>query len=255
MRNNRSNAGLRRLILRWHRWLGIASAALVLVLIGTGIVLNHTVALRLDETRVSWPALLSWYGLSPPSDPLAFEAGPARVVWLDGTILLDGQPVAEDVPPVVGAVRRGENVLIATAAWLRLFTPLGTPVRRIGTAAFAGGIAALGRSPSGAFAVKDTSGAAFQSADLHDWTSLSGEASWSTPEPLGEDETRRLLETYRGPGLPLGRVVLDLHSGRILGSWGPILMDAAALFLLLVVATGFYNWLANRRGRSNGKRQ
>ena len=56
-----------------------------------------------------------------------------------------------------------------------------------------------------------------------------------------------MLASFRGEGLPLGRVIADLHSGRILGSFGSLFMDGAALALLLLTATGCYNgWRARR---------
>ncbi len=53
-----------------------------------------------------------------------------------------------------------------------------------------------------------------------------------------------------GGGLPLERVVLDLHSGRLFGWLGPYVMDAAALGLLIVAITGLL--LAARPPRPPG---
>jgi hypothetical protein len=47
----------------------------------------------------------------------------------------------------------------------------------------------------------------------------------------------RLVETYRGKGLPLERVLLDIHSGRILGAWG---VDAVSVLFLGLVLTGLW---------------
>ena len=55
-----------------------------------------------------------------------------------------------------------------------------------------------------------------------------------------------VADNYRGTGLPWERVVLDLHSGRLLGPAGPYLMDAAAVILILLSASGLYNWVRRR---------
>jgi uncharacterized iron-regulated membrane protein len=48
------------------------------------------------------------------------------------------------------------------------------------------------------------------------------------------------MQTYRRGGLPLERVILDLHSGRIVGDWGVYVVDGAALLFLALVITGMW---------------
>lgn len=36
--------------------------------------------------------------------------------------------------------------------------------------------------------------------------------------------------------------LLDMHTGRFFGTYGPYVMDAAAVFLLLLALSGAYNW-------------
>ena len=42
------------------------------------------------------------------------------------------------------------------------------------------------------------------------------------------------------PSLPLERVMLDIHSGRLLGRYGPFLVDGAAFILLLLSLSGIW---------------
>ena len=63
-------------------------------------------------------------------------------------------------------------------------------------------------------------------------------------------ERAAVLATHRGEGLTLFRVVSDLHSGRILGEYGFLLMDGAALVLLLLTGSGLHNWLITRKSRN-----
>ena len=78
----------------------------------------------------------------------------------------------------------------------------------------------------------------WQQADqMPNWVQVTGE-----PAAIEDD----VLRAYRGQGLPWGRVLLDLHSGRILGIWGPYLIDGAAIALLILVCSGFYNWMIRR---------
>ena len=43
--------------------------------------------------------------------------------------------------------------------------------------------------------------------------------------------------------LTFERVLLDLHSGRIFGRAGPLVMDAAAVLFIALALTGFWMWL------------
>jgi uncharacterized iron-regulated membrane protein len=51
-----------------------------------------------------------------------------------------------------------------------------------------------------------------------------------------------LQRSYRGIGLSAERVMLDLHSGRILGRAGVYLVDAAAIVFLLLAVSGTWLW-------------
>ena len=55
-----------------------------------------------------------------------------------------------------------------------------------------------------------------------------------------------LQAAYRGYGLTLERVLLDLHSGRVLGSAGVLLVDAAAILFLLLAISGLWLWSRRR---------
>ena len=52
----------------WHRRIGLTAIILVIVLAVTGIMLNHTEALKLDETYVESATLLGWYGFEPEGE-------------------------------------------------------------------------------------------------------------------------------------------------------------------------------------------
>jgi len=46
--------------------------------------------------------------------------------------------------------------------------------------------------------------------------------------------------------LPMERIMLDLHSGRILGRAGVYIMDAAAIGFLVLAASGVWLWVRRR---------
>ena len=87
-------------------------------------------------------------------------------------------------------------------------------------------------------------------ADEHilDWDVVSNEGiNWVKKYTLNENEREKLLIAYRGNGLKLERVILDLHSGRIFGQYGVFIMDAAAIALLWLSLSGMWVWNSRRR--------
>ena len=69
------NRALRLLLLRWHRRLGVGIAVVLVMLVVTGIILNHSSELQLDQSG----AHLRWCGMhlthrQPPGDGLEMKA-------------------------------------------------------------------------------------------------------------------------------------------------------------------------------------
>jgi hypothetical protein len=73
--------------------------------------------------------------------------------------------------------------------------------------------------------------------------SLSGDAVFTAPQALPETVSKALSQAYLGEGLPLERIVLDLHSGRLIGKMGVYLMDSAAVLMIVLTITGLAIWI------------
>ena len=71
-------------ISRWHGNLGVFAAVLVVILIITGIALNHTERLQLDSKFVNESWLLDWYGMGPDKPPISFKVGEDWLTEIDG---------------------------------------------------------------------------------------------------------------------------------------------------------------------------
>jgi uncharacterized iron-regulated membrane protein len=57
------------------------------------------------------------------------------------------------------------------------------------------------------------------------------------------------VAVHFAPSLPLERVLLDVHSGRIFGRYGPLAMDLAALALAVLALSGIWIYLRTLRRR------
>lgn len=234
---------------RWHRRAGITGALFFVLLTGSGLILNHTDALGLDARLVQSAWLLDLYRIAAPPNPVAYDLGGHIVTQLGERLYLDTQELPDRAGQVVGALRLGERLIVAVPDKLLVFNRAAALIERLdGTDGVPAGMRAIGVTASGALIVRAAHGDYTADLDRLDWRQVPAEtATWATPAPVPAKLRKALEERYRGTGLSLERVILDLHSGRILGEWGVYVVDAAAILFLVLVATGLWMW-ARQRG-------
>ncbi len=239
-----------RAMLVWHRRIGLTAAPFVLVLVVTGVLLNRTDSLGLDRRAVDSEWLLDWYGMDAGEDPVSFAAGDVWVSWLAGRLYVDGAEAAENAAPLAGAVWRDPAAVAATAEAVYLFTADGELIEKVRPVGIPLPIETVAAGPGDTIVLGAASGAWSSDLDLVEWRETApGAVSWARSEPAPAAIADRIAESYRGAGLPWERVLLDLHSGRLFGRFGSLVMDAAGVFLILLAVSGGYNWLQVWRGR------
>ena len=246
MAQSRTNTKFRRWVLIWHRRLGLTSLALVVILALTGLALNHTDALKLDERPISSRALLGWYGLKPVERPQSYAAAGRYVSYAGGSVYLDDQVITESPEPIIGAIPSASGIVFATSSSLTLIDSDDLVAKRLDASQLPGAIRAIAPLQTGGVVIR-TPDAVYSSKSLDHWQPMQGQATWSQAAPLPAQFSETLMQGFRDQSLPLSRVLLDLHSGRFFGFWGPLLMDTAAIFLVLLSLSGFYNWYATRK--------
>ncbi len=244
---------LARFIRRWHARLGVVAALFFAVLVGTGIALNHTDALRLAHIPVTSAWLARWLGLPAPAVLSVVETGvpliATREAWLYGA-----QRLPDGGGAIRGAVRTSSLLAVATAERLVVYTPEGARIDTLrGDALPALPLVALGRH--GDALVVRTPRGSFASDDALSWRPIrDASVHWSRAAPPTDAQRAQTAERL-APALPLERLVLDLHAGRLYGRHGPWLVDAAALVLLLLAGSGLWiQWRSWRRPRRDGRR-
>ena len=241
----------------WHRYAGVTAALFVILLAGTGLLLNHTDDLRLDQRHVQNDWLLDHYGIRAPAEVPAFLAGGHWASQWGERLFLDGRDLGTTNRRLLGGVSYGGMIVLALEGEIRLLTPEGETVERLGGAdGVPAGLSAIGITDEGKLAVTAAHGIYTTDEDLLIWQDDPDAITvWSHPSPLPADRYRRLLRLYRGKGLSLERVVLDVHSGRIAGAAGVIVMDVAAGLLLFLASSGVWIWLRNRTRRKQRARR
>lgn len=236
----------------WHRRIGLLVLLLIIILSITGIMLNHTERFKLDETYVNNSWLLNWYGIRPEQEPVSFRVtntSQSHIIsaW-QGQLFFDDTAITKLEQTMHGAIAAEQFIVIALDNAIILLSPEGEFIERVSTSISFSNIQRLGmryKRP-----VIETSDPLYYMADEHilDWDVIMNEGIvWAEPYALDDEQYEKLLVAYRGNGLKLERVILDLHSGRIFGSYGVYLMDAAAIALLWLSFSGLWVWSSRRR--------
>jgi hypothetical protein len=195
----------------WHRRLGLAAATVLVLLIVSGLLLNHGHRLGLDRIYVQSAWLLDWYGIRPPGEPRGVALGAHWLSELDGRIYFDARELPGVRGELHGAVLFGGDIAVAVGEDVWLLTPAGDVVERLGEA--------------------------------HD---APVRTRRERPVALPAALRAELVRQYRGRGLSVERLLLDLHAGRILGEFGAWLVDLTAIACLGLAVTGLWLWSRRR---------
>jgi hypothetical protein len=218
----RINGNGRSRFRRNHRWAGGTLVAFVLFLSLSGIALNHSNDLGLDRKYVTWNWLLDAYGMALPESY-------AGMVTIDPLVVVgDGQRV---------------HVLLSSGELVEsidLVAQLPDGIDRVGLARDRAILQSGDRLLSSDEDM--TEFAAWTDGDPNEVT-WSGEVAPDTPG------LEALEAAWRGSGLTVERVLLDLHSGRLFRIPGRLLLDIVAIGLILLSVSGIV--LARRR--TNGR--
>ncbi len=224
------------------------------MLVVTGIVLNHTERLGMHERHVNVGWILDWYGIEAPSDAVSYAAGDVWITRMGNRLFFDGTPLAEEVDRLAGAVALAASearIVVATSDRLYIYSASGELEEPLGRAhGVPDDMRAIGTRADELVIATGTGTMTFSLDDLTTSPTDSSGVAWARPGKPGEMLQQELKAAYRGSGLTLERILLDLHSGRIFGRYGVYFIDAVAAIVLLLALSGAWLWL-----RHLGKRR
>lgn len=258
-RQANGNARLRIWLRRGHRWLGVVLVLFVLLLGLSGIALNHASDWGLDRRHLDWPWLLDAYGIQAPAPTASFADGGLRATLLGERLFLDDREIAQDVAGLAGIATLDPLVVVGTHETLYVLTIAGELVEAIDAATgMPGPIDRVGRD--GGSAVVESGGKLYRSdPDVTHFEQSEGRQpaglQWSAATPPAAAELEVLQTLYRGRGLTVERVLADVHSGRIFATAGTLVMDAVAVFMIVLSLSGFVLWLQHSRREAELERR
>ncbi|MGJ8723771.1 MAG: PepSY domain-containing protein [Roseibacillus sp.] len=223
---------------RYHRLLGLILALPLLWLCLTGVILNHSAELRLDQRYLSSPFLTSFY-LEPPSEPgFRCEVGSRRISGWGGSLFLDAGLLPFS-GKLVGASELGPDLLVATREHLYLLGPQGELIDSLDEASLPGiPIEAIQTEPSRT--LKTAQGVFRFDEDLLEFSpQSSGVVIGARLVPLSKEDRNDLQRTLASETpISFSRVLLDLHKFAFLGGFGKWVLTLSTVGLIVVSLTG-----------------
>jgi hypothetical protein len=210
MNTSLGNGNGRTRLRRLHRWVGSTLLVFVVFLALSGIAVNHASDFGLDRKYISWPWLLEAYGVTGPA-------------------------------PYAGMISLGELVVVGDGQRVHLLLETGELIESIDLgASLPGDIVRVGSA--GDRAILDSGGTLYRSDQevtlFEPWAGIEDEIRWSTEVDPATAGLEVLQTAWRGEGLTVERVLLDLHSGRIFALPGRLLLDLVGIAMIMLSITG-----------------
>lgn len=242
----------KRTLLLIHRWLGVVSAIFLVIVSITGLILNHTETLGLNNVRVSTDWIMERYGMASGQDIDTFRIQESTTIsHIDGQLYLNAEPFLSTMAPV-GILKEEALTVVATTDAIILLTPDNQLVEEIEASRLPySRLVSVGRDSQGQPVLESEKGLWQPDSAWVEFEAFEGSFAPQpmTPADLNTPSEEAILAHYQGEGMTLYRVLLDLHSGRLFGWGGRTLMDLSAVAILLLVSSGMGGWMRQSRRR------
>lgn len=230
------------LLWRWHRRLGLLAAAFVLLAAFSGILLNHEHELGLDQAYVRSTLLRTWYG----DDAETTAAYVAGGFWVyrsaGGSIFVNDRSAGTCDGELRGAIERNGTILAACANSLLLITPEAELIEtRPADGEIPGPISSVGLAGTEP-AILTSQGWRVGSLDTFRFSrAVALDQVVPSTKAVMPASLRSQFATV-DYWLSWERVLLDVHSGRIFGRYGPLFFDLMGLAFCVLALSGITLW-------------
>lgn len=247
---------LTRLLQGWHRTVGVVAALFLVFLGGTGVMLMHSDRFGLPAQQVQSRWLLDWYGIRPPPPPRGYQRDGHWFSEAGGRLYFDTIEIPHTAGVLLGAFRSDGQAgewLVVTDLQAVTVDEDGKVLERFGReAGLPADLTAAGLDAAGAIILASASARFRYAAASGEFVAASpaGTVAWSSGTAPPTAIANAIARSYSGDGISVERVLLDLHSGRLFGAPGVVVVDLAALVLLFLATSGLYLWFRRVRGRA-----
>ena len=185
-----------------HKFTGIAVCVFLIHLSITGIFLNHTEDLGLDEKYTASPMILALYNISMPSQEESFLVDNLFISRFGDQIFMNNQPVFKSENPIMGATLSNQILVIAFPNEIVLLTQEGELIEKLTTAiGVPANIQKLGALNS--LLLLKASNQVWESNDEgQEWrVSDSNFNEWSNEAVMPDEKTQQIESYFLGKGV------------------------------------------------------
>jgi hypothetical protein len=230
-----------------HKIIGLIATIFIIILSITGILLMHTDDLDLADTYVENKKLLSIYDITPDTAPVSFQLKDNYITQLDDHLYFNDIDLMNTKERLIGGVSIDGIYVAGFVYSLVLITSQGEVIEPLTQAhGVPEAIEAIG-TINDRLVVNSGQGLKSTDSNMTVWNDHFEQAvEWSSPVNTPGPLLESIMNAYLGDGLPLERVVLDIHSGRIMGTTGVILVDVAVVLFLVLSISGWLAWFKRR---------
>ena len=245
----------RKTLISLHKKIGLSSIAVIIMLVLTGILLNHNDSLKFNQQPVHSTFLNNWYGIQLPQVEQGFQQQQNWVTLVGNTIFINQTPLQNIKVDSLhgfqtvdfGFILVSKNSLILADEQAQLIDQIPFPTP-LANAYFL----------QGQLLLKLENNRYYQTLEPYDSlneVSLSPNLTSNlvpiSPSRLPTSLQATLQAQSNQNGLTVERLLLDIHSGRFFGSWGIYLIDLFAILFLLLALSGA--WMTIRAGQKKPK--
>lgn len=238
---------------KWHRRSGVVALLVMLIISITGLMLMVIPGSALGQREINSGIINKLYGKTPDYGPAGLTLPNVQLVQMDNTLFLGDIAAIGFTGKMNGAVNIDEGVVVSTEENLYLYQLSGQLLDQVGSALLPDKVMRLGLMAD--IVVIETRAGIFTGDEtLSFWTMLGdADVNWSVVEQLSESGRREALRRYSGSGVPFGRLMLDLHTGRLFGVVGQTVVWIGTLIMIFLAISGGVMW-AKRFSRMRSKR-
>lgn len=229
-----------------HRYMGLISFVALFWLAISGLFLNHTQTFKLSERRIDNAFVAKFYGIHKLMFTQAIRLGGEWIFGINNDIYWGDKKIpAKHDAAFVSAIQKDNLVIIATKKELLILTQAGEYIDNLGIKNEIQKLGLDGRH-NVVVETKDNCLTINQEYTASAHCSEGGQV-WVQPHALADEFKDRFKEKWQN-GISLERILLDAHSGRILGIMGVYLIDIVAIFMVVIGFSGFLIWLKTKAG-------
>ncbi len=238
-----TGSALKLFIRRWHRRLGLCIVVFAILLALTGVLLNHTNELDLDQRYLGTNMQGFLYGVASIKQATGYEINQQWITNVGNTLYFAGEQIGECEGALHGVLPYKQLLLLVCERELLLIDQYGGVLDRIGQVFdLPVPILQAGVSPQGKLIIETTATLFAVDPDEASWQVFDGRVDWVSAKVLPNDALQVLNGAFSGNEISWERCLLDLHSGRLFGSFGRYLMDIIALLMIVLSISGAYMW-------------